>query len=165
MFRRMAPLTAVCMLMTVAVTGVGASAASTTRHKCSFDLVVKFAPVTIYSGTPPISGKALYSATSDGTVCGRAFHGAARSVNTYPSVGHFTSKVINFGAQGSLSGPAAGTGAPQPDGSIAFSGKGKVTSGTGIYGRATGSYTFTGTEAPNSKVAIQHAKGSFTYFG
>jgi hypothetical protein len=49
---------------------------------------------------------------------------------------------------------------PQPDGSTALSGSGQITGGTGLYRRATGSFTFTGTRPANSHLNIVHLAGT-----
>jgi hypothetical protein len=141
-----------------------AGAARTPRkHKCSFNVTALVAQVKVKSGNPPVSGSATDAATVDGKLCGKRFRGAARTSNTYPTPGSFTSKAQAFGPRGSVKAKFSGTGKLNPDGSVSFSGSGKVTGGTGIYKRAIGSLSFTGTSPSGSTVATQHIKGKVKY--
>lgn len=149
------------LALAVIVSGLAGASGSQT-HKCKFDVTATFATVAVISGNPPISGSNQQVNTLDGTVCGKAFHGAGRAVNNY-AVPNFNGKGINFGPRGALRETFTGTGAAMPNGDITFSGTGKVTGGTGLYKGATGSFTFTGTKDHNSDNPVQHVIGSFKY--
>jgi hypothetical protein len=150
------------LVVAVAVPSL-AGAKAQKKHKCSFDVTGLFNTVKTISGTPPVSGSNEDTGTIDGKLCHKAFHGASRQVNKYPTPGKFTARGTVFGPRGSVKTKFSGTGTVNPDGSTSFGGSGKVTGGTGIYKGATGKFTFTGTEPKGSSVATQHIKGNIKY--
>jgi len=156
------PIVAVLALAVVAPTLAGATKGQK-KHKCSFDVTGLFAQVKVNSGNPPLSGSNTDAGVLDGKLCHKAFHGASRQVNTYPTPGKFKSRGLSFGPRGSISAKFTGTGTLNADGSTSFSGSGKITGGTGIYKGATGSLSFTGTSPKDSTVATQRITGKIKY--
>ena len=151
------------LALAVVVPALAGAAKSPKKHKCSFDVTGLFTSVKTTSGTPPLSGGNIDVGTLDGKLCHKAFHGAARQVNKYPTPGAFSSRGVSFGPRGSVKAKFTGTGKLNPDGSTSFSGSGKITGGTGIYKGATGKLSFTGTEPKDSTVATQHITGKIKY--
>ena len=159
----------VASALTVAILGASfAGAARKPRtHRCSFDLTGLFSQVKVNSGSPPVNGSDTDGAIIDGKFCGKTQHGAARLTSTYtstsPTSSSFTGKVTSFGPRGSLKGTATGSGSINSDGSVSFSGSGKIRGGTGAYKGARGSFTFTGSIPPGSDIATQHITGRVRY--
>ena len=150
--------------LTAAIGGPALAAATGQRkHTCSFNLTARFAEVKVNSGNPPMSGSNTTAATLDGKLCGQPFHGAARDVNNYPTLGKFNGKIVNFGPLGSIKAKFDGTATLNPDHSDSLHGTGTITGGTGLYKGATGSFTFTGTKPANSLVTTQRISGQFDY--
>jgi hypothetical protein len=151
------------LALAVVVPALAGAAKTPKKHKCSVDVTGLFNTVRTISGTPPLSGSNEDTGTIDGKLCHKAFHGASRQVNKYPTPGKFTARGVVFGPRGSIKTKFSGTGTVNPDGSTSFGGSGKVTGGTGIYKGATGKFSFTGTEPKDSTVATQHVKGKIKY--
>ena len=155
------------ILAALAVAVVGPTLAGDAKvrrtHKCSFDVTGLFARVKVISGMPPANGSDKDAATLDGKFCGKRFRGAARSVNKYPTLGTVTSKGRSFGPSGSVKYKLSGTGTLNSDGSISFSGSGKVRGGTARYKLAKGSFSFSGTQPAGSTVASLRIKGKIKY--
>lgn len=161
--RRLALSIPVALALALMISGPAGAGGSQT-HKCKIDVTGSFVSVAVLSGNPPLSGSTQDVNTADGTVCGKAFHGAGRGVTNYTAPGAFDGKGITFGPRGAIKNTFSGTGTVMPNGDIAFSGTGKITGGTGLYKGAAGSFTFTGTQDKNSNgVSIQHIVGSFKY--
>jgi hypothetical protein len=149
------PIVAALTVAVVAPTLAGAAS----HRKCSLDLTALTAPVETI-GNPPLSGNETRGGIVDGNVCGRQFRGATRLLVTYTAPGETTITPETFGPLGSFDEQAAGRGVQQPDGSTALSGSGQITGGTGLYKRATGSFTFTGIRPANSHLNIVHLTGT-----
>ena len=149
------PMVAALAVAVVAPTLAGAAS----HRKCSLDLTALNAPVETV-GNPPLSGIETRGGIVDGKLCGRQFRGAARVLITYTAPGETTITAEIFGPLGSFEGQATGRGVPQPDGSTALSGSGEITGGTGLYKRATGSFTSTGIRPANSHLNIVHLTGT-----
>ena len=149
------PIVAALAVAVVAPTLAGAAS----HRKCSLDLTALNAPVEAV-GNPPLSGNETRGGIVDGKLCGRQFRGAARLLITYTAPGETTIAAEIFGTLGSFEAQGTGRGVPQPDGSTMLSGSGEITGGTGVYKRATGSFTFTGIRPANSHVNIVHLIGT-----
>jgi hypothetical protein len=151
--------------LVVAVAGptLAGAASGQKTHSCKADVTARVVQTQVNSGSPPASGSATYAGTADGKLCGKAIHGALRSANSFPTPGKFNVTTQAFAPLGSVKSKGSGTGTLNSDGSVTFSGTAKVTGGTGIYKHATGSLTFTGTQAKNSNVAVQHITGTVKY--
>jgi hypothetical protein len=159
-------LIAAIATLTVAVavgTPMLTAATGKTKHTCSFDLAALSAVVKVNSGNPPANGSDTAAATLDGKLCGTPFHGAARDLNHFPTLGTFDGKIINFVPQGSIKAKFQGTATVNPDHSDSLHGHGTITGGTGVYQSATGSLSFTGTKPENSNVTSQHITGTLNY--
>ena len=116
----------------------------------------------VISGNPPINGTSLSAAAIDGKLCGESFHGAARLVRS--NVGSQISGTFTyFGPLGSFRGTFSGTGPLNPHGTSSFTGKGKVTGGTGIYKGARGSFTATGAKPSGTSPSALTFKGKVKY--
>jgi hypothetical protein len=139
------------------------SAAKPKQHHCNVDVTVRLAQVKVNSGNPPANGKSTGAGTVDGKVCGKAFHGAVRTVTTYPTPGTFKFRAVSFGPLGSTIAQGSGTGTLNADGSITVSGSSHNIGGTGITKGATGSNTFTGKQPKNSTVLTEHVVGTLNY--
>ena len=132
------------------------------KQKCSFTLTALAARVEVISGNPPINGTSLSAAAIDGKLCGKSFHGAARLVRT--NVGSQISGTFTyFGPLGSFRGTFSGTGPLNPTGTSSFTGKGKVTGGTGLYSGATGSFTASGAKPSGTSPSALTFKGTLKY--
>jgi hypothetical protein len=150
--------------LTVAVAGaVLATANGQTKHSCPLNLTARFAEVQRNSGNPPFSGTNTSAATLDGTLCGKPFHGAARDVNHFPTLGKFNGTVVTFGPLGSIKANFAGTATEHPDHSATLDGKATITGGTGLYKHASGTNSLTGTQPANTPVTTQHLSGTLNY--
>jgi hypothetical protein len=68
-----------------------------------------------------------------------------------------------FFARGSLISDVTSTATPQPDGSLAITGKGTVTRGTGRYRGARGRFTVTGTQEAGSMIVVLTGRGTVRY--
>src|SRR5260370_23819407 len=155
--RRRGALTAVGV-----VPALAGAAGGQKKHKCSFTLTALAARVKVISGNPPINGTSLSAATIDGKLCGKSFSGAARLVRT--NVGSQISTTFTyFGPLGSFRGTFSGTGPLNPSGISSFTGKGKVTGGTGLYKGAKGSFTTTGTKPSGTSPSALIFKGKLKY--
>ena len=149
------PIAAALAVAVVVPTLAGAAS----HRKCSLDLTTLNAPVETV-GNPPLSGNETRGGIVDGNVCGRQFRGATRLLVTYTAPGETTITSEIFGPLGSFDAQATGRGVPQPDGSTSLSGSGEFTGGTGLYKRATGSFTSTGIRPANSHLNIVHVTGT-----
>jgi hypothetical protein len=142
----------------VAVSPVAGAAAK--KHKAknhSVTATVKNVSVE-QTGNPPLSG----TSTNAGLVTSSLGNGAITGTTTYAAP-NFSSTETVFLAHGTFKGTLKGTGTLNPDGSISFSGTGKVTGGTDSYKGAKGSVTFTGSEPKNSNVATFNVTGKVKY--
>jgi hypothetical protein len=88
--------------------------------------------------------------TTDGKLAGVTVHGARRAVAVNTAATSFTSRGALFYPAGSLRYTVHGTATTTSDGTLKFSGSGKLTGGSGTYGRAHGSFTFSGSKPTNS---------------
>jgi hypothetical protein len=132
-------------------------------HTCSFDLTAASAVVKTNSGSPPASGSNTSAATLDGKLCGKLFHGAARDLNSFPTLGRFDGQIVNLGPLGSIKARFEGTASVNPDRSDSLRGQGWITGGTGAYHGAAGHVSFVGSKPRNSEVTTQHIIGEFHY--
>jgi hypothetical protein len=139
-----------------------AGAAGGKKKTCKFHLTGHFAEVVKKSGNPPASGSDLLAGAFDGKFCGKTIHGAARIAAKYAAP-KAQGDAQQFAPLGSVKGHQTGTGKLNPDGSVSLSGTGTITSGTGTYKGAKGSYTFTGKYPKNSTVLTTTVDGSVTY--
>lgn len=73
------------------------------------------------------------------------------------------SKITEYDGKGSYKITLTQTATNNPDGSTGYAGSGKVTSGTGRYKGAKGTFTVTGTQLKDALVAVYKIKGSVTY--
>ena len=149
------PMVAALAVAVVAPTLAGAAS----HRRCSLDLTALTAPVETI-GNPPLNGNETRGGIVDGKLCGRQFRGATRLLVTYTAPGETRITPETFGPLGSFDEQATGRGVPQPDGSTVVNGSGEITGGTGVYKRATGSFTFTGIRPANSHVNIVHLIGT-----
>lgn len=140
-----------------------ATANARPEHHCSLNLTARFAEVKRNIGNPPFSGSNTEAATVDGTICGKPFHGAARDVNHFPTLGKFNGVAITFGPLGSIRVTFQGTATEHPDHSATLHGTATITGGTGLYKNASGRNSFTGTQPANSPVTTQHLTGTINY--
>jgi hypothetical protein len=163
MLKRAGVVVAFVALGAVSWNAALAGAAKTKKHNCKVDVTALVATVRVISGNPPVSGSQEDAGTVDGKICGKAFHGAVRSVDTFTSPGVFNINSVTFGPVGSTNAKGTATGTLNPDGSASFSGKGKFVGGTGVSKGATGSFTFTGTQPKNGPAATQHIVGTLKY--
>ena len=69
----------------------------------------------------------------------------------------------DFYADGTQLWTATGLATVAGDGTILLKGSAKYVGGTGLYRGASGSFTFTGTQAPNDPITTTTSKGSLTY--
>lgn len=161
--RRLASVVAAAALAAGGVVPALAGAAGApNKHKCSFTLTALAARVEVISGNPPISGTSLSAATIDGKLCGKSFHGAARLVRT--NVGsQISATFTDFGPLGSFRGTFSGTGPLNPNGTSSFTGKGRVTGGTGLYKGVTGSFTVSGAKPSGTSPSALIFKGTLKY--
>lgn len=155
-------IAAVATLFVAAATQVAASA-DTTKHSCSFNLTGRFAEVRVVSGQPPHNGSNSSAATIDGTMCGKPFHGAARDVNHFPTLGKVAGVATIFSPLGSITVRFEATATINRNHSATLHGSSNILSGTGIYAKASGSGTDLGRQAPNSPITIQHLTGTLSY--
>jgi hypothetical protein len=153
-----AALAAVGMIL--APTG---AASGERKHKCSFNLTTLDARVKVISGNPPLDGTSLSAATIDGKLCGKPFHGAARLIRTTVSTDKLSVKYTNFGPLGSFRGTFSGSRTVNPDGTSSFTGNGKITSGTGLYNGATGSFTASGAKPSGTSPSALTFKGTLKH--
>lgn len=161
--RSYAALAAAGALGVTAATVAPTLASAAGKTKCTVDVTQLTAPVKV-SGTPPLPGSSQTRAgTTDGKVCGRAFHGAFRGVITFTAPFHNTTVGTIFGPLGSVREAAHVVATPHPDGSVSLTGSGKVTGGTGLYKGATGSFSLTGTFPPGSSINTVHITGTIKF--
>jgi len=97
-------------------------------------------------GDPPVSGSNRVA----GEVRGDLGRGAYVGTNSFGPPGEFEGRFRAFFKKGTLKGRLSGTGTANPDGSVSFSGSGEYTGGTGRYKGADGSFTFEGTQPPDT---------------
>jgi hypothetical protein len=114
-------------------------------------------------GDPPFSGSNRVA----GEVRGDLGRGAYLGTNTFGPPGEFQGKFRAFFKKGTLKGTLSGTGTLEPDGTARFSGSGTYTGGSGRYKGATGSFTFEGSQppdtTPNSEPAVFQVDGTVRY--
>lgn len=147
------------LLCVMGVLGIALVAASPAQAaKYSLDETVTLA-VLESTGSPPVSGTSHYA----GTVEGDLGSGAIVGDNVFGPVPNFQGTLRVFYKKGSLKGKLAGSGAPNPDGSISFSGTGKIKKGTGKYKGAKGNFSFSGTQAADSIITTFEVLGSVKY--
>lgn len=142
-------------LLVAASVVAAATAQATTRQ--SLNGTVKLAELS-HTGTPPINGTAVEA----GTYKGKAGNGAITGTTSYAAP-KFTAKLRTYNLKGTIVTTSTGAGQLNPDGSVSFSGTGKVVGGTGRYRGATGSFTFSGSQPKDSSVATFTIKGSYKY--
>jgi hypothetical protein len=133
------------------------------RGECKLDLRTRNARTKTFSGQPPASGRDESAGTVDGTICGKAFHGALRQRNSYPDPPGFNTKVVTFGPSGSFRSKGSGTGQVNGDGSISLHGEMEIVGGAGKYKDANGTIKFTGRVPFKSPVALFHFTGTIKY--
>ena len=137
---------AALLLAAVAVAAVGASpvAGAATGHaakKHSVDIAVELATLSS-KGNPPADGSTVGAGRTTGTYG----LGAVVQTTTYgPQAGTFQGTGRFFTRHGSETYTLTGTGTANPDGSVSFSGHGRVTGGTAVFRHAHGRFHFTGT--------------------
>ena len=148
----------IALLAAVACMGPTGASAATKQKSHKFTSTIEQTMLSS-TGNPPLSGTAVFVGTANGTY-GKA---AESQTTTFQGGGAFTATGTVFATRGSTSGRLSGTGTLNPDGSTSITGSGKVLRGTGIYAHATGSYTFTGTQAKGSSVVTLHLKGTVKY--
>ena len=148
------------LLLAVAVVCGSAVADAATKHKAKSHSINGSATIAMITttGSPPVNG----SSVDAGLVNNSQGAGAVRLTTTYAAP-NFNASGTAFYVAGSLKVTLKGSGAPQPDGSLTFSGTGKVTGGTGSYKGAKGSFTFTGSAPGLGKPATFHLTGSAKY--
>jgi hypothetical protein len=145
-----------CVAAVLGIALVAASPAQAARY--SLDETVTIA-VLQSTGSPPVSGTSHYA----GTVEGDLGSGAIVGTNVFGPVPNFEGPLRVFYKKGSLKGKLAGSGTPNPDGSISFSGTGTITKGTGKYKGAKGKFSFSGTQAADATVTTFEVTGSVKY--
>ena len=117
------------------------------------------AKTTHFTGTA--TARALQGSTLTGTVTGTLGKGAVIYTTKAGPNGTTIVKFTIFQAKGSLSGRGTVTQKPSAAGGpTGFTGTAKITSGSGAYKGATGSFTTDGTIASDGLVTIK-AKGSY----
>jgi hypothetical protein len=146
-----------CVLVVLGVTAIAATPAQAAKHEINATVVIGNIGST---GSPPVSGSADYA----GSVTGFQGTGAILGHNDFgPTVGEFQGTNKVFYNKGTLKGTLQGTGGPNTEGGLTFTGTGQFTKGTGKYKGAKGSYTFEGTTPANSTVTTFTVTGSVKY--
>jgi hypothetical protein len=114
-------------------------------------------------GDPPISGSTRVA----GEIKGDLGSGAIVGTNTFGPPGEFQGKFRAFFKKGTIKVTLSGTGTLAPDGTANFSGSGEFTGGSGRYKGAEGSFTFTGSQPPDttsdSEPAVFEVDGMVKY--
>ena len=114
-------------------------------------------------GDPPFSGSNRVA----GEVKGDLGRGAYLGTNTFGPPGEFQGKFRAFFKKGTLKGRLSGTGTLTSDGTAVFEGSGEYTGGTGRYKGAEGSFTFEGSQPPDttsdSEPAVFQVDGRVRY--
>lgn len=144
----------------VALAGGGSSLAlarsGATSHRYDVTLVAR---VVSTHGSPPAPGsQEIEAATLDGKIAGRTIHGAMRAVVTYHGPNPPTTRVVEFGPDGSWSSKSKVV--PEQNG--VFHADGTFTGGTGAYRGASGSFKAIGTTDSNGVFTI-HRTGTLKY--
>lgn len=153
---------ALSLFALIVVTCIGSTGAlAATKHVAkshTFNATVQQTILTS-TGSPPLSGTAVYV----GTVSGSYGNGAQTANTTFTGGGAFTATGTIFAAAGTASGTQSGKGTLNPDGSISITGTGKIVHGTGQFKGSKGTFTFTGTQAKGSSVVTLKLKGTVKY--
>jgi hypothetical protein len=140
------------VLLALGLVFAGSSVALAKKHKQTVKLKIELAQVT---GGPPI--------IDAGTVSG-TFGAGAVILRSTVSGTTIKSKAKVWYDKGTLSSTANVTATGQPDGSIVYSGTGKITRGTGKFKHAKGTFKITGTSPPNDSAhATLQVSGPLTY--
>ena len=130
------------------------SVAFAKKHKKTVKLTAEIAQVSPSGASPIIDA---------GTVSGTFGAGAVilRSTVTGTTI---TSKGKVWYDKGTITSTATVNAAVQPDGSITYTGTGRITGGTGKFKHAKGKFTITGTSPPNDPGhATLQTSGPLTY--
>jgi hypothetical protein len=106
--------------------------------------------------------------TTAGLVSGNPFGDAVESIND--KVTSATSNGITltgtltiYTSRGTITAAIKFKVTPKSAGGATGIGRANITGGTGTYGHARGSFTFSGAEKPNSPLFISHATGTIAY--
>ena len=147
MYRRIALVVVACLALALPT---GALAAKKKSHKLS---VTVAAAVVGQSG-----GNSLVAGSVSGTLKGAVIY-------TVKSAGGNNLKVpfTAFTAKGSLKGTGTIVFTQNADGSVSYTGTGKVAGGTGAYKGAKGTFPATGGAAANDPIIHLTLKGSVRY--
>jgi len=140
MLKRVALSIAVVAVVVGAVTPF-AGAQSHKPKKHSVNVAITIVSVS-QTGSPPVSGTSVDAGRATGTY---GLSAVVQSV-TYgtPAVGSFKATGTLFTRHGALNYTLTGSGKPNTDGSVSFTGSGKVAGGTDKFAGARGKFTFTG---------------------
>ena len=143
------------LLLALGLIAAGSSSvAFAKKHKQTVKLKIKLAQVSANGVSPIIDA---------GTVSGSFGAGALilRSTVTGTTI---KAKGKVWYDKGTLSSTATVTATAQPDGSIVYSGTGRITRGTGKFKHAKGTFKVTGTSPPNDPGhASLQTTGPLTY--
>jgi hypothetical protein len=111
------------------------------------------------TGSPPAAGA---TAIESGPVLGTLGPGAVVFRGTWTALRTFNGPIQFFFTTGSLRGTQNGHGTTNADGSTSITGSGVISSGSGSFHRARGSYTYTATLRNGTPVdSVIHASVSY----
>jgi hypothetical protein len=160
--RRRHLLTGLAALTAVVAFGAPTAQAKTKHHYTS---VIHNATLSTAHGYPAVGGTAVSAGTWVTNLFG---HGALVdhvTITGHPTPTMFTFKgtEVDFVANGTLKATSTGTATVQSNGSETIVARGRFTGGTGAYRRASGSFKFSGSMAPESSVVDGHSAGTISY--
>ena len=134
-------------------------AGAKTRHTHRYTATIRLAAVSV-TGTVPAAGSSELQA---GLVQSNLGRGSALATFNFDGTPTATGTAELFYPRGYIKSTATSSATPQPDGSLAITGGGKVLKGTGRFKGATGSYTCNGVEAAGSAITTLSCKGTLKY--
>jgi hypothetical protein len=152
---------ALIVLATATALAAAPPAGAAARHKVRTHHLQLSSMMVIVSstGNPPAAGA---TALESGPVLGTLGTGAVVFRGNWTALRTFTGRIQFFFTTGSLRGTQNGHGTTNPDGSTSITGSGVISSGSGSFHGARGSYTFTATLRNDTPVdSVIHASVSY----
>ena len=141
-------------MLALLVPTVGSAPGATKKKKHKVDVSVRAARVASSADGTTVAG----------TFDGKPFGSGAAVYMTRAAGSDLAARVRAFTAKGSLRGTSLVTPAPQPDGTVSFSGTLQVKGGTGRYRGARGKdLQVTGTFNPQENLFTFHITGTVRY--
>jgi hypothetical protein len=153
------------LVVIVAAMSAAVAGAKSVRTKHKLSATAQLGAISTAANFPAIGSATTDAGIVKSTVGGRGAETDALKVTATPAPGTLTlsGKAKLFYDKGTQTAKVTIQATIAADGSVAYTGSGTFTKGTGIYKGATGKVTFTGASPANSGVTTLNATGTITY--